>query len=270
MRLRRLERDWSSVHVLFADETNTEPTREAEFFIYGGVLLSADQIPDVHKGIRDIRRDLGLAHAHKEPLEFSGRPKRITADQHLDAKRAVLELLGEVDARFIAYCVHHDVARGVSVGRRNEYALNTVLWGFHRFLVREKDYGLVVLDQLRPQERYVVSRLNADGLEMYDGDVVPMPRLTGIATAHVEWSHCLSACDVLLGAFRYCVNKPNTAASREMFPAVAPLLWCWVDSSGRRFVREYGVFLRPKEVKVPRIKARYDALVESLNRLAGD
>jgi len=256
------------LHVLFADETNTEPTRDVEFFIYGGVLLSTDQVPDVHKGIRDIRRDLGLGH--REPLKFSGRPKRITSADHLQAKRSVLELLTDVDARFIAYCVHHDVARGVSVGKRNEYALNTVLWGFHRFLVREKDHGLVVLDQLRPQERYVVSRLNTDGLEMYDGDVVPMPRLTGISTAHVEWSHCLSACDVLLGAFRYCVNKPNTAASGEMFPAVAPLLWYWVDSSGRRYVREYGLFLRPKEVKSPRIKARYDDLVASFNRLAGD
>jgi hypothetical protein len=100
------------MHVLFADETNTEPTRNVEFFIYGGVLLSGDQVPEVHEGIQDIRRDLGLRH--REPLKFAGRPKRITAEQHIEAKRAALELLGEVDARFIAYCVHHDVARGVS------------------------------------------------------------------------------------------------------------------------------------------------------------
>ncbi len=256
------------MHVLFADETNTEPTRDVEFFIYGGIVLSAEQVPEVHEGVRNIRSKLGLQH--KEPLKFAGRPNRITADKHLEAKRSVLELLREVEAQFIAYCVHHDVARGVSVGKRNEYALNTVLWGFHRFLVHEKDYGLVVLDQLRPQERYVVSRLNADGLEMFDGNVVPMPRLTGIATAHVEWSHCLSACDVLLGAFRYCVNKPNTDASVEMFPTVAPLLWHRADSSGRHSVREYGLFLRPKDVKAPRIKARYDALVASFKQLAGD
>jgi len=49
-----------------------------------------------------------------------------------------------------------------------------------------------------------------------------------------------------------------------------PLLWHRTDSSGRRFVREYGLFLRPKEVKSPRIQSRYDELVASFNRLAGD
>jgi hypothetical protein len=85
----------------------------------------------------------------------------------------------------------HDIARGVTIGQRNEYALNTVLWAFHRLLRLEDEHGIAILDQLRPQERYVVSRLNSDGLKMVDGRTVPLPRLTGIATAHVEWSHCL-------------------------------------------------------------------------------
>jgi hypothetical protein len=210
------------VYIFFGDETNTEPTRDVEFFIYGGVVLSGDQLVQVHEGIRRIRTGLGLTHS--EPLKFAGSPKRISAQDHRAAKQEVLDLLRASGARFIAYCVHHRIV-GQSISRRNEYALNTVLWGFHHFLAVEQDYGLAVLDRLRPQERLVVGRLNAEGLEMHDGRTVRMPRLVGIATAHIEWSHCLSACDVLLGAFRYCVNSPSTAAARAMFPAVADLLW---------------------------------------------
>ena len=252
------------MHVLFADETNTEPTRHVEFFIYGGVILSADQIVEVHKGIRRIRQQLGLRHT--EPLKFSGSPKRITAEEHREGKRAVLELLGHCGARFLAYCVHHRIT-GPSIARRNEYSLNTVLWGFHHFLAVEGEHGLAVLDRLRPEERLVVGRLNSEGLEMSDGRKVPMPRLVGIATAHIEWNHCLSACDVLLGAFRYCVNKPDTGAAREMFPRVADLLW-YKDGTDPRVVREYGLLLRPKAVKAADIKARYDALVASFQQLS--
>ena len=254
--------------VLFADETNTEPSRDVEFFIYGGLVLSGEQVEEVHAGIRQIRADLGLSH--REPLKFSGRPRRITAAEHRDAKGAVIAMLGDVGARFIAYCVHHDIAKGVSVGQRNEYALNTLLWGFHRLLRLEDEHGLAILDQLRPQERYIVSRLNSEGLEMIDGRMVPLPRLSGIATAHVEWSHCLSACDVLLGAFRYCVNKPEHDASREMFPRVIPLLWHRADATGRRFVRDYGLILRPKDVRAARISRRYEWLVSALQRLADE
>ena len=174
-----------------------------------------------------------------------------------------------MDATFIAYCVHHNVAKGVSLGERNEYALNTVLWGFHRFLDFQDDHGLVVLDQLTRRERYVLSRLNAEGL-LIEGRVVPMPRIVGVAEAHVEWSHCLSACDVLLGAFRYCVNKPETKASEDMFPPVVERLWYREDASGRRYIREWGFFLRPKQVKSGRIRARYAELITSLQRLAGE
>jgi hypothetical protein len=255
------------MHVLFGDETNTQAARDVEFFIYGGLILSDEQVAEVHEGVRGIRYDLGLGH--REPLKFGGpRPKHVSADDHRQAKQEVLELLDEVDAVFLAYCVHHRIASAVSIGKRNEYALNTVLWGFNRFLSVEGDHGMVVLDQLRPQERFVVSRLNSEGLEMFDRRTVPVPRITGITTAHIEWSHCLSACDVILGAFRYCVNRPDTDASKEMFPIVVRQLWYREDASGRRLMRDYGLFLRPKEVKAPKIKARYDWLVASLHRLA--
>ena len=105
---------------------------------------------------------------------------------------------------------------------------------------------------------------------MIDGSTVSLPRLSGVATAHVEWNHCLSACDVLLGAFRYCVNRPGSDVSKEMFPGVIPLLWHRADAAGRRFVRDYGLILRPKDVRADRIRRRYDWLVAALQRLADD
>ncbi len=256
------------MHFLFGDETNTEPAREVEFFIYGALVLDEEQLEEIHDGIDEIREDLGLRH--DEPLKFSQKPRRISAGEHREAKRQALDLLEKTEAVFIAYCVHHRILHGAAVSERNEYALNTVLWGFHRLLDREGDHGMVVLDQLPNQTRYVVSHLNNEGLRMYDGTTVRMPRITGIATAHVEWSHGLSACDLLLGAFRYCVNKPDTAASQEMFPSVVSRLWHREDASGRRYVREWGLFLRPKVVKAASIKARYDALVAQLQRLADE
>jgi hypothetical protein len=229
------------MHILFGDETNDQPTEGVEFFIYGALILNPDQIVEVHRGIEVIRADLSLAAGESLMFASSARPDRVAPELWTDGKRRVLDLLEEVSASFLTYCVHHEIARTRSVQERNAWALNTVLWGFQKLLRERGDYGQVVLDNPDLGGRVVIGRLVSDGLRI-DGNFVPLDRIVGYSQAHVEWTHCLSACDVLLGAFRYCVNQPDHDVSAAMFRIVARLLHYSEGQDGLRMVREYGLF----------------------------
>jgi hypothetical protein len=52
-----------------------------------------------------------------------------------------------------------------------------------------------------------------------DGKIVRLERILGLGHGCDGSSHLCSVADVLLGAFRYCVNDPeNEEAAKAMFP----------------------------------------------------
>lgn len=235
------------MHILFGDETNDRATQDEEFFIYGGLILSENQAVGVHRGMLDIRREYDLGH--HEPIKFDTNAAgavRLGRDRWTEVKARVLDLLNEIDAKFVAYCVHHDIAAGQTVQTRNEWAIGAVLYRFNQFMYTEvQDSGIVVLDT--PDiDRLSIARINDEGLTFSeDAEAAPLDRIIAFTQAHIEWSHCLSACDVLLGAFRYCTNRPRNEVSREMARSVAPRIWTREAADGKHYAGDFGLILRP-------------------------
>jgi len=101
------------------------------------------------------------------------------------------------------------------------------------------------------------------------GTHVPLDRILLFASTCLGASHANSAMDIVLGAFRYCINNPrNEDAAREMFGAVAPLMW------GRRVdgqiaVRGRGLILRPEiaGIRHEPYRREYEQLIEHLRCL---
>jgi len=245
-----------------------QQTLEVEFFIYGGLVLTDEQVIAIHSFMSELRRDLGLRPDQSVKFSSHARPEHVRFEDWTAAKRAILQELLRLEVRFMAYAVHHSIAAGQSVQRRNEFALNTILWGFHKLLEEVQDHGMVTVDEPDLEGRIVIGNLLNRGLEI-DGREVRLPRIVSYGRSHVDWTHCLSACDVLLGSFRYCVNHPDRAASAEMFPVVARLLH-HRERDGVAYIREHGLFLRPLQVRVDGIRRRYDNLTRNLETLLSE
>jgi hypothetical protein len=76
--------------------------------------------------------------------------------------------------------------------------------------------------------------------------------------------HLCSVADILLGAFRYCVNEPeNEEAGKAMFPTLMEMMWKRTHA-GQTYVNEGGLVFRPQEVQVAKYKAEYDGLATRL------
>jgi hypothetical protein len=135
-------------YVLLTDETNQQPSERARFFIYGGVFFPAAAVPDLYDLARDVRAEAGYQRADEFKFDTRSRPEHVTRQQQTEAKRRVLEGCAELDVRFIAYLVLHDIARHRSLEQLVRFGVNTVLSTFQKFLGHEDESGICLVDRL--------------------------------------------------------------------------------------------------------------------------
>ena len=145
---------------------------------------------------------------------------------------------------------------------------NTLLGKFDEFLRTDRDEcGIALMDRIPVEHpyRYLREKFQT-GLEFPDGNIRRLERVIGLASTTDGASHLASVADVLIGAFRYCVNEEDREiAGRAMFPDLVRLMWKR-RLNGRNIVRDYGLVIRPLNVRHEPHKTEYQALI---NRLQG-
>ncbi len=84
----------------------------------------------------------------------------------------------------------------------------------------------------------------------------------------ISCSHLCSVCDIVLGAFRYCVNSvPPSEVAKGIYPTVRRL---FLHPTGEpEKIENWGLFLRPKDVKVKSYADEYTQLRTHLTALEG-
>jgi hypothetical protein len=145
------------------------------------------------------------------------------------------------------------------------WGANTILGKFNTFLCEQRSYGLAILDRMPVKSPYDYLKEKFQvGMTFGDRPSTRFDRILGLSHAADGTSHLCSVADILLGAFRYCVNEPdNEEAGKAMFPTLMEMMWKRTQN-GRIYVNDCGLVFRPREVQVPKLKAEYEALAERL------
>lgn len=254
--------------IFAGDESNVKQSREARFFIYGCVIIAADKASDICKRISGIRVEHGFGPDAEFKFDSHSRPAHLSYEEFTLAKNQVLEMCQDFGVRFMAYAVHHEIARNRD-SDLYPWALNTLLLQFGFFLQRKTSTGICLVDRFR-NDLNTLRGIHQQGVdpEVSDGSRLPR-RLENVlcyGTISIGTTHLATMVDIVLGAFRYCVNKMNeTKISLLLYRKVRPLLLCEPGNPSR--VEEWGLFLRPREVNVPDYKRDYDALLQYLKSL---
>ena len=250
-------------YVLLTDETNQQPSERARFFIYGGVFFPAAAIPDLHEVVRDARAEAGYQRADEFKFDTRSRPEQVTRQQHTAAKRRALEGCAELDVRFIAYLVLHDIARNRSLEQLVRFGVNTVLSTFQKFLAHEGESGICLVDRLPYRHGHQsLGEIFQHGLQMPNNRRHVLNRVLLLGETTQQESFLGSIVDIVLGSFRYCVNeRQNERVTRAMLPPVVQMMWSR-RSNDTVYVREYGLLFRPRTVSVPAYEQEYDELTQ--------
>jgi hypothetical protein len=236
-------------HLLFCDETDVVRAKGGNFFLYGGLVIAPDQYADACAVVTEARADLGLLPS--EPLKFSpkSRPSRIDTAAWTAAKDKVLRGAGGLGLQFLGVYVHESIAKTDS---KVHFAVDALCVAFDQVLAAAKGHGFVVIDHTHDVDR-------ADFAEIASGAVAvsifksDLKAIGGVAFGHVESALPLQITDVVLGALRYCMEKPHHDVSVDIYRALGGL-------TGK-------LEQRPWNVKVPHYASDYARLRADLSDL---
>ncbi len=253
--------------VFVGDESNVTQSKQARFFIYGGLIIAADKASEATKSITSIRTKYGFPQDAKFKFDSQSRPANMSPARFLQAKNEVLTACAAFEVRFMAYVVHHDVA----TKQRPDlwlWALKTLLCQFNLFLQREESYGICLVDRFE-KDMSVLRRIHQQGVDPEIEDRRLSHRLENVwcyGTINIGTTHVASMVDIVLGAFRYCVNEMiRKNVPLALYKKVRPLMLCEPGNPAK--VNEWGLFLRPTKVRVAPYKQEYDALLQHLESL---
>ena len=257
------------VHVFVTDETNLNPGAKSKFFIYGGLVFDDATVKTLSDRIQQIRNQTGFLADDSLKFETGSRPGHIALANWTAAKAAVIEACIAEGARFISYLVLHDIAKNKTQKELVEYGMNTVLAGFNRYLDHHGSHGLALVDRTPGDKGFgYLKQKFSQGLSGPGWEGIPLNRIYAYGATCDGASHLSSAVDIVLGSLRYCVNASvETDVVANMFTQVARLMW-HNKVGDVVFVREYGLMLRPLDVKVDAYREEYDTLVQRLSALA--
>jgi len=252
--------------LMFGDEADREQGKGKRFFVYGAIFIDTDRIPALHDEIEKARQKAGFAAT--DSLKFAGatRPKDMSLNAHRDLKNKVMCAAEEVgDVKVCAQVTLHDLARNQEHDDLVLWGANTVLGKFNLFLRDQNQYRYVLFDKIPVEHpyRYLKEKFQV-GITFKDRPPIRLERVLGVGHAVDGSSHLCSVADVMLGAFRYCVNEPeNEEAGKAMFPILMRMMWKR-ERQGKVYVRECGLVFRPKSVNQAKHQTEYNALVERL------
>jgi hypothetical protein len=238
------------------------------FFVYGAIFVPADNMPPLHTQVERARIGAGLANTDSLKFASKTRPNNMTFEQHRDLKKKVMSLSRNVgDVTFCAQVTLHDLARNKNHDDLVLWGANTVLSKFNQFLRERKSFGYALLDKIpvKYPYRYLKEKFQV-GLTFPKQSKPPMRlgRILGFGHAVDGSSHMCSVADVMLGAFRYCVNEPeNKEAGKAMFPTLMDMMWKQ-KRNGKTYVNDYGLAFRPAKITIQKHQDEYKALIERL------
>jgi hypothetical protein len=251
--------------LLFTDETNLQPSDTSQFFIYGGVFVPAEKLIDLHNLVESIRKKYEYEPANEFKFTPTSKPPQVSRENFTMAKHDVLLGLAELDIKFAACLTLHEIARERSLEELIRWGANSIIATFDHFLETEKGTGICIMDRLPFVSGYqYLQEKFQTGLIFPDGKTKRLNRIHMFATSCEGASHAISAIDILLGSFRYCVNERNkTIAPRQMFPSIVKMMW-HLKVGNTLYLRDRGLLFRPKTVRLPAYQNAYNDLTEHL------
>lgn len=251
--------------LLIADETNNEPNDNIKFFLYGGIVVDSSKVQNISNAIRALRKEYGVSGKEKIKFNLQSCPSSITREQHTEIKNRVLEIAQEFEVSVIINCVLHDIARNKEKHELVAMTSATVFRRFNQFCYESDTPGLVLADRWPTPDGFgFLESCQFEGIEYNGGEKVDLPWVHGYAQVSDNSTTLMSVADIVLGAFRYCINeRDKTIVNSNLMPKIARLMWS-KKIDGKNDVTYRGLNVSPRDIQVNKYKDEYDSLIDHI------
>jgi len=203
-------------------------------------------------------------------FDASFRPPALSGEKFAELKSKVLEEAAKRNVRFLAYVIHHGIVdTKLKKEKAFRAAMNTLLYNFNKFLTREQTHGLFVVDRFDGATCLdLVKSIFTRGLDLPPEKArKAIRRVFLMGASCIGAGHLMSLLDIVVGAFRYCVNAPEEkfAVARRLLSTLDPLLLS--SPTNPALKDEWGLIVRPQDVRAPHFRIDYRAFRDRFARL---
>ena len=251
------------MYLMLGDEADAEQSRGQQFFVYGAIFVPQEVIKPLNDGVEIIRAAAKFQPSDSLKFADKTRPPKISKETFREVKAKVIDLAAQHRVVFCAYAILHAIA--ANQGHKNLvlFGANTLVGKFNEFLGTNQDtFGLALFDRIPIDHPYAYLREKFQiGMTFLDGRPTSrLERIMGFASTTDGASHLASIADILVGAWRYCVNEPAMdVTGKAIFPKLMDLMWKRARD-GKLYVQDFGFVLRPQEVQAENYKKDYNDL----------
>jgi len=255
-------------YLLLCDETNKEPSEKGRFFIYGGLFVPISAIKPLNEIVEEIRLKYGYRPGDLFKFSPKTKPEQVTPESFRLAKQDVLDRCSQLGLACVFSLTHHEVAKNRPVDELIGWGANTVFGAFNEYLSGRKATGIAITDRLPFVKEFDFLRSKFQiGLSFPNGRTKRLSNILIFASSCEGASNLLSVNDIMLGAFRYCINeRDKTIAPREIMGRLIKLIWRF-EGNGKIYLNEFGLRFRPKEVVLDAYRKEYQDIEEHLKAL---
>jgi hypothetical protein len=257
------------MYILLTDETNATPSKDAKFFVYGGLFFPIDRLDELDEEIANIRKSAGYQPGYEFKFDTRTRPVHVTIENATTAKKEVVDLCLKIGCKFIVHVILHEIIKNQEPDQQAQWAADYVIGRYNQYLMENNGTGICVIDNLpgKTQFKYLSDKFSY-GLTFTNGYSIPLNKIKLYAASCINASNVNSAMDIVLGSFRYCINDPkNPEAATIMMRNVVNLMW-HERKGDDIYVIGRGLILRPEIEKVSfRYKSDYEELINHINTL---
>ena len=257
------------MYLMYGDEADHAQGDKA-FIVCGAIFLDSDRAKALHDAVEESRREAHFAFSDSLKSGTNTKPANCSQETHTALKNRVLEIAKMHEVTFAGYVCSHDIARGARGNTLKERQETAVQWGFNELLATFHDFlppqtfGLVTLDRRSPNSQFAYMQEKFQIGLKYPQTIRRLDKIIGYSLNCDGCSHLASVADIVIGAFRWCVNEPNNeVVGSKIFPLVAALMW---KRGG--LAEGYGLKLNPKRGST-HYAHQYDALIARLKQYLG-
>jgi len=246
-----------AVKLLYCDETNLDPKPNG-FFLYGGLVIDADESVTLHKNIEHIRQVNNIPSDFL--LKFNPGPKHLDHQGFIKVKQQVIAAAVAAGCKLLVSIILHQVATNPDDARRNE--INRILLGFDGHLTQYDKYGLALIDRFEDSkiDNHLREKFSIGLRGMPISDPYRLSRILGFHYSAIGQSHFSSVIDVVIGSLRFCVNAMGVAANQATATAMLQQMSPLFERGASGKVIDRSFFFSPKTVKFTPYRKRYKEL----------
>jgi hypothetical protein len=249
------------MYFLIADEAQNQKNDATKFFIFGAVIVEHSATSKLTIGIEKIRDKYDFKPTDSLKFSPSDKPKQVSTEQFIEAKKEVLKLARKHSVHFLGYAMLHAIGRNRTNEELITWGADGVLTKFQQYLTEHDDErGFAFFDRLPipHPEKYLRATFQNRLEHAVEGH--RLQNIDMICSVTDGCSHLTSLCDICTGSFRYVVNEPERSiAGKELIKLLKPLFW-GEAREGKKHSLERGLLLRPIDVQHDSYRADYEEL----------